>query len=269
MSLLSFLFTLRSNPEYISLILNNCKNVEFYQPLSYFVVDSIFTDCFLEKESYEEISFIMDKTLEKEINSIPSIDNIDMFLSNNSINFFLIKALMIKNDIQNYMCLILKDLIQEVSTYSNLILTLDLQYINSLSLIPKSYLSQNSTDLRRFGNYMVPFTKEMIINEKENCKTEKMKKYCDKLLQSIEDTKNENLFSNELFLLTVYNGRDPKSVLEIYQIHFMLIIHFLERLIDKIKSSVNIIPLCIKYIAKLISKHLKKEISRLFLYRYK
>ena len=172
-SLLSFLFTLRSNPEYISLILNNCKNVEFYQPLSYFVVDSIFTDCFLEKESYEEISFIMDKTLEKEINSIPSIDNIDMFLSNNSINFFLIKALMIKNDIQNYMCLILKDLIQEVSTYSNLILTLDLQYINSLSLIPESYLSQNSTDLRRrfYNNYIIHFTKEMIINEKENCKT--------------------------------------------------------------------------------------------------
>ena len=159
--LLSFLFTLRSNPEYISLILNNCKNVEFYQPLSYFVVDSIFTDCFLEKESYEEISFIMDKTLEKEINSIPSIDNIDMFLSNNSINFFLIKALMIKNDIQNYMCLILKDLIQEVSTYSNLILTLDLQYINSLSLIPESYLSQNSTDLKRFyDNFIIPFTKK-------------------------------------------------------------------------------------------------------------
>ena len=198
---------------------------------------------------------------EKEISSLPSIDSVSLFLNNSSINYYLIKALLIKNDIQNYLTFLLQDVIQELTKYPNIILSLELPKDDNLSSVIEQYehITYPTDKDRFYSKYISTLLKTDILKEKEQHKDEKIIQYYDKLLQILEGSNNEKLLSFSLFMEYIYQRKNENELTTIYQIQYMLIIQWIDRLIDKIKLTLDKMPLCIKYIAKIISEQIKKK----------
>ena len=80
----AFLKELRNNPDYIADILKNCNSKDTFEPLCCFVTNFLFEDYFSDYEGYNELLFIINKTLEKELyeNKV----EVNNFLNTNSVN---------------------------------------------------------------------------------------------------------------------------------------------------------------------------------------
>ena len=72
MYILPLLRDLHKNSEFILLILLNCTKIEYFQPLTMFVINFLFDDNYSDFENYDEILYILNKTLEKELKYVNS-----------------------------------------------------------------------------------------------------------------------------------------------------------------------------------------------------
>ena len=70
---------------------------------------------------------------------------------------------------------------------------------------------------------------------------------------------SENIFTNERLLTFLNKYKHPERLLFIYQNHFMIVINFLDQIIDNIVNNFHLVPYSIKCLCRIISELISRK----------
>ena len=287
-----FFEEIRANQDFLYQILVNLDFFEDYKSMAIFVSDFFYENIFSQKTIDNELLFMLYRTLENEIKTLKNPNKPYLFL-NNSINYFLIKKLIQKDDVQEYFRLIIKNIAEEVdsekyehffSFESNILKALlkekknrkkyeekdskdnDFKKANAnrdsifeAQTKKKEDIPEEMKDSEFFVTYIPDCDRKALENAKEKINDPNMKSYIDKQLQMIQSAGNDFLFANKLFLNELYSEEEPTDLLEVYKSNFTIVIRILDKIINQLRSNIEIVPESLKYICKIITILIQKK----------
>ena len=257
----------------------------------------LFSNNFYENilsSSYIEynLMYLLTILLDGEIKNLDNINQFDKFLEKESQCGYLLGELRKKNDIQSFFKNIIKDGIENLeNNYSslNIILNIDaidnefkeklsnhgisikkldeegflkgennMQY-NDEDNIEKRNKKQFKMEQENFNQEYVPpldkKTLQQLMKEKEN-----NKRMRDFLYTKINDCdSNDFYYSNNLLMKQLYKCKYSPQYLLRYQKSFMVVINFIDSIIDKILNNSHKLPYSSRCLCKIISLLIKKR----------
>ena len=122
----------------------------------------------------------------------------------------------------------------------------------------EALLAQNVEENEEFvTKYLQELNKkdlEKLIQNKDN---KNLKDYIQYQLSFL--TKNDHLFSNNIFLEKVQKSKESEKILYYYERNFMICINIIKQILEQINDNICMIPPIIKCILKILSDLLKKH----------
>ena len=109
--------------------------------------------------------------------------------------------------------------------------------------------------------YLQDLCKKDLEKLMENKSKKNIKGYIKYQLSSMN--KNDNLFSNKIFLEKVQKSKDSEKILYYYERNFMIVINIINQLLEQIQNNICLIPPILKYIFKIISDLLKHKFAKI------
>ena len=106
-------------------------------------------------------------------------------------------------------------------------------------------------------NYIPDLNKNDLVDKKNKEKNELVKNYIQKKIKIIEN--NNDIFSNKKLLENMQKIKKSEKILFFYQKSFIIAINFINKILNKINSTLDAIPSSIKKISKIIYDLLYKK----------
>ena len=143
--------------------------------------------------------------------------------------------------------------------------------INSLSLnnLKKDNIKLNKENEQFVKKYVPDIDIHDFESRSENAKKENkndLSEYYNKLKNDIKRKNNNKLYSNEILMKDMFNTKLPAHILSFYQHDFLILVSFIEQLINDLMNNILLLPNSVKYICKIISILIKnkfKDISKI------
>ena len=146
-------------------------------------------------------------------------------------------------------------------------------------IIDNKINSQNLNNLKEDNNKESKDTNEIFVkkyipdinindfeNRAENAKKENKNdlfEYYNKFKNDITTKNNCKLYSNEILMKEMFNSKLPTYILSSYQHDFLIIISFIEQLINDLMNNILLLPNSIKSICKIISILIKNKFKNI------
>ena len=131
------------------------------------------------------------------------------------------------------------------SIYSNLTLSKN-----------EEIIIQNRKERELFINYIPDLNKKEIIEKINKEKNELVKSYMKKKLKMLE---NSDIFTNKILMENMQKSKNTEKIFYFYQKSFIISINFINKLLNKINSTLEAIPSSITKISKIIYDLLVKK----------
>lgn len=293
-----FLHIIRKRRDIITKILQKCRTSEEKASVASLLTnnfyENIFSSAFIEKE----LLVILYLSLKNEIFELQN-PNVPQAFLKETINSYLFRGLLRKDDIKSYFGIVLKDLLEkmenkEESTELNFeigkIISEIIKYqTEKQSTGPKlkraaqlkEHQSKNSTcsqinfldpshkssnekkENEMFNLCIIDLSKNELIDKLKEEKNEKMKEYYNN--QIIQFEIDDTIFQNQTFLLSLYKCQNSDIVYKVYQHNFNIMVELIKLLIDNFMDNVHIIPYSIKCSCKIISILIRKKFPNISL----
>ena len=256
----------------------------------------LFSNNFYENilsSSYIEynLMYLLTILLDGEIKNLDNVNQFDKFLEESQCGY-LLGELRKKNDIQSFFKNIIQDGVENLeNNYSSLNIILNIDDINNefMNKLSKNGISIKKLDEEGFlkcENNVQYYDEDS--NEKRNKKQFKLeqenfnqkyvpsldKKTLHQLMKEKEKNKrmrdflyikindcdsNDHFYSNNLLMKQLYKCKYSPQYLLRYQKSFMVIINFIDSIIDKILNNSNKLPYSSRCLCKIISLLIKKR----------
>lgn len=293
-----FLHIIRKRRDIVTKILQKCRTSEEKASVASLLTnnfyENIFSSAFIEKE----LLVILYLSLKNEITELKK-PNIPQEFLKETINSYLFRGLLRKDDIKSYFGIVLKDLLEkmenkeestELNFESGKILSEIIKYqtekqstgpklkraaqlkelqpknsyntqINFLSPIHK--VTNDKKEDEMFNLCIIDLSKNELIDKIKGETNEKMKEYYNAQLIQFEE--DDTIFQNQNFLLSLYKCQNSDIVYKVYQHNFNIMVEFIKLLIDNLMDNVHIIPYSIKCSCKIISILIRKKFPNISL----
>ena len=223
------------------------------------------------------LMYLLTILLDEEIKNLDNANQFDKFLEKESQCGYLLGELRKKKDIQSFFKNIIQDGIENLEkNYSSLNIILNVNKIDNefkenfvkyrinikkldeegFEKIDKKQLKQEQ---KNFNQKYIPSldkkTLQHLIKEEENNK--RMRDFLNTKINDCDS--NEYLYSNKLLMKQLYDCQYSEQNLFRYQKSFMIIVNFIDFIIDKIISNSHKLPYSSRCICKIISLLIKKR----------
>lgn len=293
-----FLNYLWKEPELVAKLLSNIDNKSIIDLLANFFCNKFYLNILSSSFVENNLLYIISLMLNKEINELNSINQIDEFLNQTPCGYILSK-LKSKNDIQIFSKNVFENLIEKIEmTCSEKKFNLDILNLkNDIEDLEKNLMKKNGNEYS--NDYIlinldnsIELEKEkeidFYLNDLKKKNTEKInlfnKKYLEKLdknkfmkyakdyennkemkdyfLKYINYNSNDNnisLFNTEKFLEKICKLKDYLITFILYTNDFFKIIDLIDLFIDSFINNMKILPYYIKCICKIISILIKNK----------
>ena len=288
------------NPSLMAKLLLNSNDVDIKQYLAPLICDNYYENILSPNYLEDKLALIIYILLEKEINNLKDINDLNIFLNNTPCSF-LLNQLIEKKDIKEFFRIVLEDNIENFEVSSSdtkLILDpTDIEKIiiekqklkrkisskknekekkEEISEEAKKQISEESRKMNElfFTKYSIDMSVKSLRNEENNIMGIDKKLINDYIkLQSIENENDENnIYSNnEFFKLMNTNSENADEILKEYVSNFFKLINFLDSIFDSIVENLDLLPFSMKCICKMISILLERkfpDINEIQKYRF-
>ena len=264
---------------------------QYYENISYFITHFLYEKIINENYFQEELIHLIYLLLEKLIYNLPEKNNIFYNFLNKNFIYYILINLTRKENIKNYLILILEKNIIKFDHLFNNILTINLKNLiyeknnnkENKNLIDQFFnvdnLNTNDENIKLEDLYLYPFfmqlniNKEFLINEIENYKKNENNllnkiiiQYLNNQINLIEkEEKNNEIFSNIPFMkkiIKIHNLNLIKNNEKIFQnliLNINEIKYLTKEILIKILNNIDNIPYTIKVILKIIEILIEKK----------
>ena len=280
-------------PKIVSFIIQNSGNEELREHLAPFFANNFYENILSSYFIEDNLMYVLTLLLEEEINNLNDVNQYENFLDNTPCGC-LLKELRKKKDIQSFFKTIIFNSVEnlEVNHSSSSINFKIKEKNNELKKndsIKKNknkkksedeeYLKFRTKDLNssleninNIRNKQKEDKEKEIFTEKytplldkkalqtllnENKDNIKMKNFLNKNLNDCNS--NENLYSNSILLNNLYKSDDGLVLLSKYQKSFMIVINFINKIIENMLNNIQLLPYSVKCICKIISLLIQKK----------
>ena len=247
---------LRTHQEFLYQILINTNDFSQVNSLSILVSDFLYDNIFTTKGIEDDYLFLLCKLIKNDINNMNEF-NVDSFAKYN-ITHSLMKKLALRREIQDYLKIIVLPILNELTTFEK-IGTFSFDK-DKLTVLAKEESKFDRNTIKGILNsdefyckYIADITKDTLIGEREQNEDYKMKDYFDKQIAPLME--NENLYGISSFLQTI----EDQSVLELYKFFFSIVIETISTLIQNLIQNIDLIPVEIRFLCKVILMLVKKK----------
>ena len=251
----NFLLLLRNDPEIIFKIVSKISTLDISieqinSTFFTFLVDNFYENILSSNSIEDELLALIYRIVKLEINKLNDKSNLNTFFQKSTSNK-IFKALINKNDIKEYINMILKDIIEYLENNSDNLLTFDLEEMKP----KKSEISTISNDF--LEKYIPDIDKETLLKEINSTENEYIKEYLQFQIDKMGD--DINIYSNSKIVMKFYSEKEGQSLFVTFSRDFELVKRVVDKLFNKIIENIHLIPLSIKYICKIIYIVTKKK----------
>ena len=273
-------------PEIVVSVIENTEMGDLKKHIAPFFVNNFYENILSSYYIEDNLMYVLTLLLQNEINGLNNIMHNEKFLDNTKCGVIL-EELRRKSDIQEYFKTIIKNAVEDLEA-NNSTFQIDLSPDNISNRKLKSQGSmvykkgtsnennsesesletsivrdkkKEQNDQENFNkNYIPNLDKKNFIELIEKTKTDKyLSDYLYPKLAACE--KDEKIFSNEKLLNRFSSFKKPEELLVIYQNSFMIVINFLDKIINSIKNNFHLVPYSIKCICRIISETITKKFN--------
>ena len=271
-------------PNIVASILRNASNEELKEYLAPFIANNFYENILSPYGIEDNLMYVLSLLIKDEINNLKDL-NEENFL-NNSPTKCLLEELKRKRDIQAFFHDIIFNAVEDLNqNHSSLNLNFIVSKIKKELKESNSNLKNQEQMKNTTSSYYLSNEAERInlkdneIKDKEKMKNEQdnfYKKYIpsldkealEKILEGHKNNKrmydycnsklkdcqtNEDYFSNKQFLENLYKSELSQEILSQYQQNFIVVIYFINSILDKIINNLHLLPYSIKCLCKIIS----------------
>ena len=269
-----------SHPEVVVSIIKNAELDDLKKYLAPLFIDNFYENLFSKSSVENNLIYIFALLLKSEINELKNFSDYDKFLNDTHCSI-LFERLRKKNDIQSYFKKISEKIIKKFENkYNTININFDKDKLQSNKSIITNFqnnqlLNKNNIENleKNFINhYLQNLVEEMLIDYKNDYKNDKV--MVDFLDFKIEDCKTKsNIYSPEKVFQSYTDKNSNLKLKEInyYQFNFMIVINFINEIIQALFDNLSYMPYSIKCICKIINNSIRnkfKKIQTSFVYLY-
>jgi len=272
-------------PKFVCSIIQNTKNNFVKNQLSYLFADNFYENILSSNFMEDRLMYLLTLLLEGEINNLNDINESEHFLDHNSNCGYLLERLRFKKDIQSFFKSIIFDSIKNLETYHpSLNINFNLTKISDVIdkdqdkkkkknsdkiKIGDEQDSDNNSDYELnkkdeiknnifVGNYIPDLNKQALEDQLNKYKDDK--KLYDFFNKKINDcSKDNNLYANRELMNTIFLNKNPDKILDYYQNYFMIIIEFIDQIIENILKNFHLLPYSVRCLCKIILLLVEKK----------
>ena len=276
------------NPKVVSSIIQNTKNNYVKNYLSILFADNFYENILSSNLMDDRLMYLLTLLLEGEINKLNDINESQKFLDDSNCGY-LLEKLRFKKDIQSFFKSIIFNSIKNLETnHSSLNINFNLSIVSDKidkdkekDKKKKKNSDKNKVDdeedLDDISDYTFKKTKkdeeenlifiqtyipdlnkvaleEQLNNYKDN------QKLVDFLNKKIKDCSDDDiLYANKRLMDNLYQNKNPDKILDYYRKYFMIIIKFIDQIINNIIENFHLLPYSVKCLCKIILLLVEKK----------
>ena len=284
-NLLNYLW---EQPKIVVSVIEHAKIDDLKEHLAPLFANNFYENILSSYYIEDNLMYVLTLLIQSEINKLTNINQNDKFLEDTACGI-LLGELRRKSDIQAYFNNIIINVIENLeANNSNSKIYFDTDeivkfyenrgtsrkqeevYLKNPTVdqtsVSESLEDGSHRDKKKAQNEQESFNQKYIPNldkdilikiseEKKNNKDmydylyEKLSKY----------TNDKNLYANEKLLTFLNKYKHPEKLLYLYQHHFMIVINFMDQIIDNLLNNFHLIPYSIKCLCRIISEQITKK----------
>ena len=263
----TILSIIRQDPELISKIYDNARIDTIPHIFANFFMDNFFDDILNINEVEDELLCLIWRALNKEFQTITSLNDYQYFLRNTKCAH-LLNGILNKYEVKLFFHNMIEDIINEIILLRNQEWDLDILSLKKgvqennvdiyQTLIKKDKKKENNKDKDLFfKTYLYPLDKSALENYKENCDNDIIKEYCTKQLN--ENAPNKQFIQPLILLEELLQQENSDNILLLYSKNFMSVKKFLFYLIKKLQNNASLFPNIIRSVCTMIKIIMKKK----------
>ena len=283
----NFMESLWKQPKVVAKILLNANTKEMSEHLSYFFCHNFYENILSQNYIEHNLLYLITIMLKEEISNIPKKYEkdpdkcLEAFLNKTS-SCILLEQFQKKNDVQTFFNAILLNMIENLErNTSNREIIFDMNKIElkckATVNIPDSRSQSKSIDINFnpnqgnnpclsesgfFKDYIINMDADYFNKKIVECKDEKKKKIMEFFLyhlNSLDSSKNLNLFSSEIFNKKNTYDLQNQAELDEYITNFEIVINLINDLLKNLVDNLYLLPYSIKCICKIIFSLVSKK----------
>ena len=240
--------------EYQVIVINIIENVnqDEINNLSNFFIDNFYENLLSSNFIENELLYLIWKLLNIEFSKIEKEDDYTNFLNNSNISI-LLGSLKKKCDVQEFLNLTFKKIMEHIDNLENNNWNLNIEDINeNIEQIKKN----NNFEPFNYQNYL-DLNYEDLKKIKEENENQDLKDYLDNILKNME--KDKTIYSNSCLLNELYKKKHPTKILSYFSKITQEISNLIEMILKSLNKNINLLPYSIKCVCKMIDKLVKKK----------
>ena len=274
-------------PNLVVSVIQHAKIDVLKEHLAPFFANNFYENILSSYYIEDNLMYVLTLLIQSEINNLTNINQSDKFLEETPCGI-LLGELRRKSDIQAYFNNIIINVIENLeANNSNSKIYFDVEKIvkfvenKGSKKQEEIYLKNPSpeqtsesesledgihrdkkkqqTEQESFNQKYIPnLDKDTLIKISEEKKNNK--NMYDYLYEKLSNYGNDkNLYANERLLNYLNKFKHPEKLLYLYQNHFMIVINFLDQIIDNLLNHFHLIPYSIKCLCRIISEQITKK----------
>ena len=267
----TILSVIRQDPELIFKLYNNARIDTIPNIFSNFFIDNFFDNILNINDVEDELLSLIWRALNKEFQTINSINDYQYFLRNTKCGH-LLNGIINKYEVKLFFHNLLENSINELSILKNENWDLDIKSLkekiktNDLELYQTFYNKKKKNERYEekenfFKYYLISLNRSDLEKYKETCDNYIIKEYCNKQLN--ENNPNKQFIKPSLLIDELIYYENSDNLLLQYSLNFMSIKQFLYDLIKKLYNNASLFPKIIRSVCKMIKIIMKKKFSNI------
>ena len=277
-------------PKIVSELLLNSNSKDVKENLAPFIVNNFYENILSSFYIDDNLMYLITLLIQKDINSLNDVNQPEKFLEE-TICGIILEELRNKNDIQTFFKIIITKIVQQLElSFSNQEIIFNINELEHKILknrndnlnnkkkgikAKEAYKKtievewENEEEAEKASKakkmnifnskYMPDLIKDEIISKKNEEKNNNVKDYLDLQINYCEKIKNDNVFTNMIFLSDLFKSENPEELFIYYQIFFFKAIALIKKLYSTFLNNLYLIPYSMKCICKIILLLLKKK----------
>ena len=272
-------------PKIVVSVIEHAKKEELKKHLAPLFANNFYENILSSYYIEDNLMYVLTLLIQNEINKLNTINKKNTFLENTNCGIFL-EELRRKSDIQAYFYNIIANAIENLEANKSTFKInfgpdeiakfqtkkhsnkddAYLKYPTNEQVSESESLEGQTRDKKKDQNEQENFNKNYIPNLdkvalkkliEENKNDKNMYDYLYSKLTECE--KDEKIFANERLLTHFSKFKKPEGLIIIYQKYFMVVINFIDQIIEKILNSFHLVPYSIKCLCRIISEAITKK----------